>query len=147
MVLVPTGISAERYKLEMRFSNPAGKHHDKSLQLQREYGENFLLTRAPNVGQGNSTGTDHSTLLGMHEIQLAARVLDAQVAIVFRELEVLTTVSLQVDVVSKPATIVQQPPPLFQITPPPKPIKSSSEQGLPRAAGSVVLMGYPGWLE
>ena len=94
----------------MSFTNPAGKHHAKSLQLQRDYGENFLLTGAQNVGQRNSIGTDHSTFLGMREIQSGARVLDAQVAIMFREREVLATVAFQVDVVCKPADTVQQPP-------------------------------------
>ena len=108
VLLVP--ITTDRCRLEMNFTNPAGKNHVQSRQLQVEYGENFLLEGASNVCQRNSLGTDHSTFLGMREVQSAARVLNAQVAIVFKESEVVATVSFEVDVVSKPTATAQQPP-------------------------------------
>jgi len=67
--------------------NLPGCQHAKALQLQEQYGRNFLFTSRPKENRLNirHIGSTQSTFLGMNEMLQAANLMDANISLTFED--------------------------------------------------------------
>jgi len=87
--------------------NLPGCQHAKALQLQEQYGRNFLFTSRPKENRLNIShiGSTQSTFLGMNEMLQAANLMDANISLTFEDTRVVFMLSWECKPCSPAAVI------------------------------------------